>query len=174
MATRPGDRRTIEHQPRARGLGIDVEQLMSAKPSTAVGLMLRAVARRNNPEFFHYREHVNQDEEEKKRLSPLLKEVFRSAVVLKFADAETAVQVRAFLEQPRLLLWPDKGFSIDKAEALIRSALGETGLVSGITTGEAVTIRVQTLTYLVEDMEMDVKDVDMLIAQAEEWVEANR
>jgi hypothetical protein len=159
---------------RGQGREIGIGESVVSKPTTAGGLCLRAAARRNNPEFFHYRDHINEDEAEKKRLPSLIKEVFRSAVVLKFGDASAVEQIRAFLGQPRLLLWPDTGFPISKAESLIRSALGETGLVSGITTGEAVTIRVQTFAYLVEDMKMDEKNLDLLIAQAEQSVGASR
>jgi hypothetical protein len=136
--------------------------------------MLRAVARRDKTAFEHYREHMNQDEQEKTRLYPLLYEVFRSAVELKFADDGSAERVRAFLGRPRLALWPDKGFSTAKAEALIRSALGERGLVSGIATGEVVTIRMQALTYLVEDMQLSDQDLDVLISRSEESVAANQ
>lgn len=135
--------------------------------------MLRAVARRNNPEFEHYREHMNQDEEEKERLFPLLYEVFRSAVELRFPEEGALEQIRAFLNQPRLLFWPDKGYSTTKAEALIRSALGERGLVSGITTGDAVVLRMQTFAYLVEDMRLSDQDLDLLISRSEQSVQAH-
>jgi hypothetical protein len=136
--------------------------------------MLRAVARRNNPEFEHYREHMNQDESEKKRLYPLLYEVFRSVVDLRFEGEQTVEQVRAFLGRPRQLLWPDKGFSTANAEALIRSVLGERGLVSGIATGDVVTTRMQTITYLVEDMQLSEQDLNALISESEELVAVNQ
>jgi hypothetical protein len=135
--------------------------------------MLRAVARRDNPAFEYWRARVKLAEDERERLYPLLYEVFRAAVELRFAGDEAPERIRAFLRQPRLLLWPDQGFAVDRAEALIRSALGEPGLVSGFTTEDVVVIRMQTLTYLVEDMALDEPQLDALIGRSERWVAAN-
>src|SRR5690242_1027078 len=96
--------------------GIGRNEQVSAVPTTAVGLMLRAVARRDNAAFEHYREHMNEDQRERERLYPLVFEVFRGAVELRFPGA-TIDDIRAFLRQPRVLLWPDQGFDTDKAEA---------------------------------------------------------
>ncbi|MEU6204145.1 hypothetical protein ABZ814_11215 [Micromonospora musae] len=142
------------------------------KLTTAVGLMLRAVARRDNGAFEHYRTHVNHDPGEKELLYPLLFEAFRFAVHLRFADDAGIEQIQEFLNRPRLLLWPDKGFSKAEAEALMRSALGETGLVAGIATGDVVLLRLQVFTYLVEDMQLSDPELDALIAQSEQWVAA--
>ncbi|WP_147437342.1 hypothetical protein [Micromonospora musae] len=130
------------------------------------------MARRDNGAFEHYRTHVNQDPGEREQLYPLLFEVFRFAVHLRFADDAAIEHIREFLNRPRLLLWPDRGFSKAKAEALVRSALGECGLVAGIATGDVVVIRMQVFTYLVEDMQLGDPELDALIAQAEQWVAA--
>jgi len=143
---------------------------VSSAPATAVGLMLRAAARRDNPGFEHYREHMNQEPQEQERLYPLLFEVFRVVVEWRFAEGGTVEQIRAFLRQPRLLFWPDQGFATDDAEALIRSVLGERGLVDGISTGDVVTLRLQTFAYLVEDLGLSDQELDALIAGCEELV----
>jgi hypothetical protein len=146
---------------------------LSLELVTAVGMMLRAVARRDNREFEYWRRQVDHDEEEKERLFPLLYEVFRGAVELRFAIEGNSEQIRPFLERPRLLLWPDQGFAVDKAEALMRSALGEPAWVAGFETGDVVVIRMQTLTYLVEDLELNDRDLNTLISQSERWVAEN-
>ncbi|KKK07465.1 hypothetical protein LQ51_02700 [Micromonospora sp. HK10] len=140
---------------------------------TAVGMMLRAVARRNEPDFEYWRRQMHLDEDEQNRLYPLVYEVFRGAVELRFAIEGTSDQIRPFLEQPRLLLWPDQGFDTDKAEALMRSALGEPASVAGIATAEVVVIRMQTVTYLVEDLNLNDGDLNKLIGQSERWVAEN-
>ncbi|SCF38212.1 hypothetical protein [Micromonospora mirobrigensis] len=147
---------------------------MSQEPMTAVGKALRAVARRDNADFEYWRKQMHRDEQEKMQLYPLLYEVFRGAAELRFAIEGNAGQIRPFVERARPLLWPAQGFPVGKAEALIRSALGESGLVSGFSTEEVVTIRMQTLTYLVEDLDLSDHDLDTLIAQAEQWVATNR
>ncbi|MGK5740195.1 hypothetical protein [Micromonospora sp. URMC 103] len=146
---------------------------LSLEPVTAVGMLLRALARRDNPEFEYWRRQMNHDEREKERLFPLLYEVFRGAVELRFAIEGNPAQIKPFLEQPRLLLWPDHGFAVDKAEALMRSALGEPASVAGFETGDVVVIRMQILTYLVEDLELNDRDLNTLIIQSERWVAEN-
>jgi len=100
----------------------------------------------------------------------LLYEVFRSAVVIRFANLEQGKQIDAFVERNRLLLWPEQGFPQDKARRLIRSALGERGLVGDISTEEATIIRMQSIAYLVDDMSMTADQVDWLISEAEHWI----
>jgi hypothetical protein len=139
-------------------------------PSTVVANMLRAIALRDNPGFFDWRRAMNRDDSAKQLVYPLLFEVFSLLTVRRFLDGDDVSDIRRFLTQPRVLLWPESGFSVPDAEALIRSALGVSGLVGHLTTRDVVVLRVQLVTYLVEDLELSLADLDALIDEAERIV----
>lgn len=140
------------------------------EPASVVSEMIRAVARRDDQSFKNWRKKFNQDRASQEVMPDLLYEVFRSAVVIRFANLEQGKQIDAFVERNRLLLWPEQGFPQDKARRLIRSALGERGLVGDISTEEATIIRMQSIAYLVDDMSMTADQVDWLISEAEHWI----
>ncbi|WP_319461060.1 hypothetical protein [Micromonospora sp. RTP1Z1] len=132
--------------------------------------MLGAVARRDNPGFFTWRNEMNRNDLAQQLLYPFLYEVFRLLVVRRFHDSDEVAEIRGFLAQPRLLLWPESGLCAPDAEALIRSALGASGLVGHLATGDIVVLRLQLMTYLVEDLKLSPTDLDALIAEAERFV----
>jgi hypothetical protein len=144
-----------------------------AGPTTIVGHMLKAIARRDNEVFVRWRAELNKNKAAQRILYPVLYETFRAAVEQRFAEGEDVRNITRFLNQPRLLLWPEAGFPIIEAEALIRSALGEQGLVDGISTENVVRIRYQLLTYLVEDLRLTDTELDTLIVDSERWVAEN-
>jgi hypothetical protein len=129
--------------------------------------MLAGLARRDQGEFFKWRAILHENEEEGKRLNPLLFEVFRELVVRRFANEPDLRAIFRFLQVPRLLVVPDKRLPVLEAEALIRAALGERGLVGGIGIALASEIRLQLLVYLVEDLMLSQGEIDGLIVDAE-------
>jgi hypothetical protein len=143
-------------------------------PMSAASEIIRAVARRDNQSFMSWREKLNRDSASQEIMPDLLYEVFRSAVVLRFANLEQGKQIDAFVERDRLPLWPELGFPKDKARRLLRSALGERGLVGDISTEEVTVIRLQSIAYLAEDMSMTSDQVDWLVSEAERWIAENR
>jgi hypothetical protein len=70
--------------------------------------------------------------------------------------------------------WPEAQLPLLEAEALIRSALGERGLVTGIPGVLVASIRMQVFVYVVEDLGLRSHEVDELISLAERFVEEDR
>ena len=128
---------------------------------------MRALAGRDQEDFFTWRAEVNKDAEQKRLLEPLLFEVFRELVVRRFANEPDLRAVVRFLREPRVPVFPDRRYPFLEAEALIRSALGERGLVEGISGLGAAETRYHLLVYLAEDLSLDRSDVDDLVADAE-------
>jgi hypothetical protein len=132
--------------------------------------MLAAAATRDDGRFRYWREQMTHDDAERRRLSPLLYEVFRAASAERFPDGAPAEQVRHFFGRPRVRLHEAHPFSAEKAERLTLSALGVSVSVNDISITEAVMIRIEAFTYLVEDLHYGAADIDALIADAEAWV----
>jgi hypothetical protein len=126
--------------------------------------MLKAIARRDNEVFVRWRAELNKNKAAQRILYPVLYETFRAAVEQRFAEGEDVRNITRFLNQPRLLLWPEAGFPIIEAEQ---------GLVDGISTENVVRIRYQLLTYLVEDLRLTDTELDTLIVDSERWVAEN-
>ena len=136
-------------------------------PATPAGRMLRALAGRDQEDFFRWRAEVNKDAGQKHMLDSLLFEVFRELVVRRFADEPDLRAVVRFLREPRVPVFPDRRYPFLEAEALIRSALGERGLVDGISALRAAETRYHILVYLAEDLMLDHDELDDVVADAE-------
>lgn len=138
----------------------------------SVAMMLRSIARRDNAGFQYWRLAMNASYDARRMLMPILYEVFRLAVVRIFEGSDIK-EIADFVYSPRPEITPGIPFQPAQAEALIRSALGETGLVGGISTQDVTVARAQVFAYLVEDMSLSESELDQLIADAVEWVLAN-
>jgi hypothetical protein len=144
------------------------------RPQTINGKMLRALAKRDDQGFKHWRAEVNRSEEDKRNLYAMYYEAFREAAERRFrTDAELQGLIQ-FLAQPRVPLSRELDLPLSEAEALIRSALGETGLVDGIPGRTVVEVRMQLFVYLVEDLDLSDTELDELLATAEDWVAFER
>jgi hypothetical protein len=141
----------------------------TAPVATPVGQMIRAVARRDNDAFVYWRGEVLKDDSAQASIYPVLWEVFRLAVILRFESLKHVNQVGPFVRRSRLLMWPRQGFSEDKAIQLIRVALRDDGLAKKrISTRDVIATRLQLVTYLVEDMNMTDEQLDWLVAEGEQ------
>lgn len=139
----------------------------AAGPTTINGHMLRALARRDDTAFKHWRARMNDDAHAQQTLYEMIFYAFREAVERRFTADTDVREITAFLAQPRPRLTPELTLAPLEAEALIRSALGETGLVQSIGTQQVVTLRMQLFVYLVEDLALSDEDLDRLLIDAE-------
>lgn len=146
---------------------------MKSEPGTPGGRLIRAIALRDNDSFKLWRADVNLSEEAQAPLYDLIFEVFLTLVLLRFQNLANEGQVKEFIYRERLLLLPVAGFSRAKAELLVRSALGERGRISDISTGERVQLRLQLITYLVEDLSLVDEQIVHLIIDGERAVAEN-
>jgi hypothetical protein len=143
---------------------------MVSGPRTVNGKMLGALARRDDAGFTHWRAEMNQNEMEQGRLYAMCYGAFREAVELRFPVDYDPRDVTRFLSQPYVPLWEGARLPFLEADALIRSALGETGLVGGIPSDLVGEIRMQLFVYLVEDLSLTAEAVNALLERAEAWV----
>jgi hypothetical protein len=111
---------------------------------------------------------MNESENEKERYKTTLYGVFRNLVWRRFGGAADLRVIVQFLAAQRRPVFPDKRFPFLEAEALIRSALGERGLVEGISVYSVTETRLQLLVYLAEDLGLDRPGIDDLIADVED------
>jgi hypothetical protein len=143
------------------------EKIAYRTPATAVGKMLSGLILRDQEEFIRWRAAVNRDDEQKERFRFTLFQVFRELVARRFSTEPDLRAVARFLRVPRLPISVDKQFPFLKAEALVRAALGERGLIQGVSIMEAADIRLQLVVYLAEDLGLNQNEVNDLVAGAE-------
>jgi hypothetical protein len=131
--------------------------------------MIAALARRDEKNFVYWRDRVEASETDRADLWATTFEVFREAVERRFPtkDRDDIVE---FLSRERAMLWDGAELPSREAEAIIRSGLGERGLVSGIDKKLITLIRVQVFLYAIEDLRMSSSDVDSIICLAERYV----
>ncbi|WP_345636783.1 hypothetical protein [Rugosimonospora acidiphila] len=132
--------------------------------------MLRALAKRDDEGFKYWRIRMNDDEEAKRTLYAMYYEAFREAADRRFPVGGDVRDIARFLAQPRVPLSPEMKLPVVESEALIRSALGERGLVKGIPKRMVSEIRMQLFVYLVEDLDLPDEKLDTLLEAAEGWV----
>jgi hypothetical protein len=143
---------------------------MHRELSTTAGRLIRAVMLRDNDSFKFWRAAINLDEQAQAPLFDLIFEVFRTLVLIRFQALTAGDQIAEFVYRERLLLWPESGFDKDKTIRLVRSALGERGRLTDVSTKDVVTLRLQLITYLAEDMLLTEEQIVHLISDGERAV----
>jgi hypothetical protein len=142
----------------------------SDSPRTPSGRLLAALARRDQDDFVYWRTALNADKAAAADMRPTLFEAFREVVERRFGTSNDLREILQFLQAPRVPLWPEAELPTLKAEALIRSALGERGLIAGIAGTEIASIRMQLFVYLCEDLRLTPYEVNQVVALAEQYV----
>jgi hypothetical protein len=143
-------------------------------PRTTSGRLLAALAQRIQDDFVYWRTALNADKVAAGDLRPTLFEAFREVVERRFATSDDLREIARFLETPRVPLWPEAELPILKAEALIRSALGERGLIAGISGTEIASIRMQLFVHLCEDLRLTSSEIIEIVALAEQYVSEDK
>jgi hypothetical protein len=146
----------------------------SESPRTPSGCLLAALAQRNQDDFVYWRTALNADKAAAADIRPTLFEAFREVVERRFGTSDDLREIIRFLETPRIPLWPEAELPILKAETLIRSALGERGLIAGIPGTEIASIRMQLFVYLCEDLQLIPYEINEIIAVAEQYVSEDK
>lgn len=146
---------------------------MAERPKTMCGKVFAALARRDEQEFVYWRDRVDASESDRADLWATTYQVFRIAVETRFRGSDRTGIVE-FLGRRHAPLWVGAELSLREAEALVRSALGERGLVSGIDKKAAVLARMQVFMLVVEDLKLDSTAVDSLVVHAERVVARNK
>jgi hypothetical protein len=136
--------------------------------------MLRGLARRDQGEFMRWRATLSKNATEARLLSPTLYQAFREVVERRF-DADVDVrEITHFLLTPRVGVAPEWRLPLLESEALIRSALGERGLVEGIDGVLVHEVRMQLFVHIVEDLAMSTSELDEVLTAAEQYVTEER
>jgi hypothetical protein len=143
-------------------------------PQTPTGFMLAALARRDQDEFVRWRAVLNTDRAAAAEIRPILYEAFREVVERRFSDVIDRREILRFLQFPRTPLWPEAQLPLLETEALIRSALGERGLVGGIPGALVASIRIQIFVHVIDDLGLAWHAVEDLICLAERYAEEDR
>ena len=146
---------------------------MNERPSTLCGKMLAALARRDERDFAYWREQVDASDADRSDLWPTLYEVFQQAVRRRLTS-NGQHGIREFLSRSRVPLWSGATLPAHEADLLIRSALGERGLVSGIDNKVITLVRMQLYVYAIDDLGLNSDAVDSLIATAERYVAGDK
>jgi hypothetical protein len=152
----------------------DVSSVCAVTPVTVAGKALRGLILRNPEEIIRWRAELNRDlregAAEAKLFGTILFRTFRQLLRIRFGDHPHVRTMTDFLRLPRFReRFPVKPPFLE-AEALMRSALGERGLIDGISAKVVTEIRLQLLMYLAEDMGMSADQVDELLVSVENTV----
>jgi hypothetical protein len=148
-----------------------VEPNLADTPHTAAAQMLRALARRDRIRFVHWRTVLKQTDN--RDLGPTLTSVIRSVVRRRFKPTDVPEVIR-FLGRDRVPVWSDLPLDVLKAEAYIRSILGEPGLTDDLTGRELTDIAMQLLPFIVEDLSMSDQELDAILIEAERYALTRR
>jgi hypothetical protein len=140
---------------------------MSGAPRTINGKLIHALARRDSGEFDFWYLRMRQNAEAQEALFEMYYGVFGELAVLRFPPGVDIRNIVKFLVVPRVSVFPALCLPVLEAEALIRSALGERGLVDGIPGELAIEIWMQLITYLCEDLELSDAQLCDVIGRAE-------
>lgn len=147
---------------------------MTRVPRTINGKLILALARRDSADFDRWYLRMRKDSDAQEALFEMYYGVFGELAVLRFPPGCDMRSVAKFLVAPRVPVFPALQLPVLESEALVRSALGERGLVEGIPGDLAIEIWMRLITYLYEDLGISDDRLCELIGRVESRVASMR
>lgn len=147
---------------------------MTKTPRTVNGKLILALSRRDSGDFDRWYLMMREDDEAQETLFEMYCGVLEELAKLRFPPGCDVRNVVKFLTVSRVPVFPALYLPILESEAIVRSALGEQGLVEGIPGKLAVEILMQLITYLYEDLGISEGRLRELIGRIEDRVASIR
>ncbi|GAA2514767.1 hypothetical protein GCM10010201_08710 [Pilimelia columellifera subsp. columellifera] len=126
-------------------------------PRSAAGRMIFWLAQRNDNEFKKSRKEMRSNPAESERLFEIAYCSFRELVRLRFKQKHGYEEVKTFIAGIEKPVWNNITLSSIEAELLVRSALGESGLIDSISDEDIVAIAAQMFVHLAEQLDLPNK-----------------